>query len=60
MAVRTFRSYISDKALNLNLCFKVYSGCYIIKQLLTTAALNMMCYSPENINIDLGCRLGQY
>ena len=45
-----FRSYTNDKALSLNLCFK----------LLTMAALNMMCYSPENINIDLGCRLGQY
>ena len=29
--------------------------CYIIKQMLTMAALNMMCCSPENINIDLGC-----
>ena len=30
MAVRTFRSYINDKALNLNLCFKFYSGAIFV------------------------------
>ena len=48
MAVRTFVQWG-------NFCC-----CYIIKQLLIMAALNMMSYSPENINIDFGCRLGQY
>ena len=64
MAVLTFRLYSNDKALNLNLCFKFYTGAIfvvvIIKQLLTMAALNMMCYSPQNTNIDLACHLGQY
>ena len=31
-----------------------FSKCYIIKQLLTNEALDMMYYRPENTNIDLG------
>ena len=31
-----------------------FSKCYIIKQLLTNEALDMMWYRPENTNIDLG------
>ena len=30
MAVRTFRSYTNDKALNLDLCFKFYSGAIFV------------------------------
>ena len=30
MAVWTYRSYINDKALNLNLCFKFYSGAILL------------------------------
>ena len=64
MAVRTFRSYINDKALNLNLCFKFYSRAIFVfvnnQTIVDYGGIEYDVYSPENINIDLGCRLGQY
>ena len=45
-------AYLWIKTTNLLVVF--WSKCYIIKQLLTIEALDMMWYWPENTNIDLG------
>ena len=45
-------AYLWIKTNNLLVAF--WSKCYIIKQLLTIEALDMMWYWPENTNIDLG------
>ena len=45
-------AYLWIKTNDLLVAF--WSKCYIIKQLLTIEALDMMWYWPESTNIDLG------
>ena len=63
MAVRTFQSYINDKALNLNLCFKflggIFCSCYIIKQLLTMSPQPILTFSGAGISHHIQCLASQ-